>query len=926
MAWQQLFKQNGNFAVCAAFDDGRLYMGGYGDGAIYAYPPLEQVLSGTGEAILGMVNFKGTLFATCENNDAEGYRAHIYKQVAGGWSRLEVESHAALFCCVWGDYLVVTTSHEGPPTYQYIDVWLSSDGSSFSHIAKLSDWLWVPAVYRTELYLLGHAGAAGTDGGSKAVKLTNTGFVTVAALTGVSGIKEWQCAAVHSDLLFLGGGGWTIARDTTTLARVFSFDGTLCTLSKHVPDYSEIGAICSHSGTLYASAASGYKYTSGYATPGNSQVWKSTDNGVTWSLDNTFGCPQLYALVSTDQGLYAAGGGNGYVEAYLMASSTPSPTESLDAPTDITLTLTGGESKTATVSWTASESAQVTAYAIYVSYSTSLDARTVKPRFIQWVQSPTTSYSFAPGNQKADVRLWVSVRAMSVRRLKSADYSVMPTYFAISDFSEYSNSVIVAKTGGFDPPLYLAGLTPAPGDIEGTIRLDFPYSDQYPESYIELAYRLSLNTQLTTLATVAPVSGATDGSYTFDAPVSGASILFYARYKKVGVDPTVGYYSDYTVCAVPIVVPGPYATPTNVTANFETARSVRVTWQDESVGEAIFEVDRWRSTDSTWAKIVELAAGTETFTDNDVNNGILVQYRVRARSAGIYSEYGYSDYAPKPPASFSITKTSYDVLTYEAVIDFSGAGWTRYYDYPTIVDVQTSVDQSVWLTLQSFNADSATETAVTVMMPGMQLYYVRLRAANGAGETFSNAVVVDVVPDFYTVPNVPVYEPGSSKGWTVVVGKDGSGELDQSFTGVTRHEGYLYAANTESIGTLDASLSTAELTTQPVGDFWFGDKTVMSVELEATANRDIIVTVGSRADYKDRFFDQGKEVALHKSGRTGYTKEGREFEVTFKWRSGSGYDFFAWGGRLWLKVIGMQGFQTLPDFYGKYGYYKKGGK
>ncbi len=164
MAWTQLFKQGGNFGCCGAYSEGRLFVGGYGSGDIYAYPPFAQVAGNTGEAVLSMVEFRDTLYATSENNDSEGGTTRVLRRVGDTWAPVNIDGYAAYFCCVWGNSLVVTTCPDGRPTYQYIDVWVSSDGYNFSRLGRLGDWLWVPVVYKGDLYVLGHAGSAGTAG------------------------------------------------------------------------------------------------------------------------------------------------------------------------------------------------------------------------------------------------------------------------------------------------------------------------------------------------------------------------------------------------------------------------------------------------------------------------------------------------------------------------------------------------------------------------------------------------------------------------------------------------------------------------------------------------------------------------------------------------------------------------------------------
>ena len=311
--WQRVIDSPGGFAMSGVYINDKLHLGSYGDGHIYSWLPLVTELANSGEAVLGMAVFKGQIYATSENNDMAGQRTRVLKRTNVGWVESgSLKGYASYFMCVWGNYLVVTTTSD----LQSIDYWYSPDGANWTHGAHFNDWLWVPAVFRNELYFLGHGGPAGGPGQSKAVKWTGSGWSDVPALCGPC--LEWQCATEHGGKLYLGGGGWTLGRGTSQ-ATVYAFDGQTCQAVKHDQRFHEVQALLSSkiNGYLYASFGAGFK-----ADNGGSQLWASLD-GKDWLNAGAFDCPQLYTLLDTPYGFIAAGGAQGRLAVYYFDTQAP---------------------------------------------------------------------------------------------------------------------------------------------------------------------------------------------------------------------------------------------------------------------------------------------------------------------------------------------------------------------------------------------------------------------------------------------------------------------------------------------------------------------------------------------------------------------------------------------------------------------------
>ncbi len=293
--WVQSINTSGDFGMDGVYLNGKVYIGGYGDGKIYSYSPLITEINDTGESILGLAVFQNKVFATSENNNMQGQHTRVFKK-NGGWSEIGINGYAAFFTTVWNNNLIVTSTRN----LNSIDVNISSDGNSFGRMATFEDWLWVPVTYKNELYVLGHSGGPGGPGYSKAVKWNGSSFVNVPALS-INSVNEWQCATEHNGYLYLGSGGWTLNRGNS-VAGIYRFDGTNVVQVKSDSNFNETQALLSSRGALYASMGRGFK-----STGGSSKIWVMRND--VWKESGFFpNCPLLYALVETPSGYVAAGG------------------------------------------------------------------------------------------------------------------------------------------------------------------------------------------------------------------------------------------------------------------------------------------------------------------------------------------------------------------------------------------------------------------------------------------------------------------------------------------------------------------------------------------------------------------------------------------------------------------------------------------
>ncbi|TMB99975.1 MAG: fibronectin type III domain-containing protein, partial [Chloroflexi bacterium] len=96
-------------------------------------------------------------------------------------------------------------------------------------------------------------------------------------------------------------------------------------------------------------------------------------------------------------------------------------------------------------------------------------------------------------------------------------------------------------------------------------------------------------------------------------------------------------YSAYSNTAAATTLPPP-AAPGNLTASAQGARSIRLTWTDNSSIESGFRIDR--STDGVnFTQLGLLTANTTSYTNGGLTSGVTYFYRVRAYDGANFSAY-----------------------------------------------------------------------------------------------------------------------------------------------------------------------------------------------------------------------------------------------------------------------------------------------
>jgi len=589
------------------------------------------------------------VYAATENNDAADWpncRTGIYRRSGGSWTRGDLPGFATYFMCRWGNSIVFTYCNSN--RFTTVEVYQSTDGVNFNAMGQFSDWWWVPTVYKNELYVIGHKGKiqeAGNPCG--AIKWTGNNFVEVAALTGVSHVVEWQCAAEHNGYMFLGAGGWLLQRGDRDIAAVYRYDGASCVESLRVAGYSEASAIGSHNGVLYAAFASGFKYDGSYATPGNSQVWSSIDNGSTWTYNATFPMAQLYVLLSTGDALIAAGGNSDNLQVYSLVTGDPTvPVLSLQPPTNLVCAaIDNGPYEYMLITWdppTSMEGVQhyeiASTFQGYPVTVPSLRNIPVGPNNLEYRPTQPGNYTFRiriVGEGAGFYSTWTEWTPM--------------VFYLPEVYSVPTPIAPVATLIGWDQiNIYVP---------------PFDDTDVYTELFISIAGQL---------VSRGYIPGLT-GIYTIYGANAGATYTFCARYIRLG-----GYeVSRLSAISNTITILGSFEPPLNIVCSVSDYAplsstnipfAINISWQypyhpyiitdPTALVKLIpsFEIER-KLTTGDYVLICTIT-GDIQYRDVDVTPNNTMTYRVRARYGSILSSYSYSNTVPEPPTPPFISKIS----------------------------------------------------------------------------------------------------------------------------------------------------------------------------------------------------------------------------------------------------------------------------
>ena len=173
--------------------------------------------------------------------------------------------------------------------------------------------------------------------------------------------------------------------------------------------------------------------------------------------------------------------------------------------------------------------------------------------------------------------------------------------------------------------------------------------------------------------------------------------------------------------------------PTSLVGEAVTETRIDISWNDNSLDETIFKVERSDDAGATWTEIATTLADEYSYKDYDVTTGTTYSYRVRA-----YNIIGNSAYSnvislnplsvPEAPSNLAAT------LITDTQINLS---WTDNSDDEVGFKLQISLDQSTWNTI--YTAQAGETSYSNTGLNSTTTYYYRVFAYNDIGNSdYSN--------------------------------------------------------------------------------------------------------------------------------------------------------------------------------------------
>ncbi len=296
------------------------------------------------------------------------------------------------------------------------------------------------------------------------------------------------------------------------------------------------------------------------------------------------------------------------------------------------------------------------------------------------------------------------------------------------------------------------------------------------------------------------------------------STTYYYRARAYNAAGSSAYTSSVnaTTQAPPLAIP---AAPSSPSASAVSSTQINFSWTDNSNNETGFRIER-SPNNSTWAEITTVGSNITSYQNTGLSASTIYYYRVRSYNGAGNSAYTTSvnattqappvtiPTAPSNPAASAISSTQ---------INFS---WTDNSNNETGFRIERSPNNSTWaeITTVGSNITSYQNTGLIAST----LYYYRVRAYNGAGNSAYTSPVNATTHAAATVPSISA--PATSTGtFTVTMTYPFSGTLGSTSDGY-----YLEESTSPTTGfSVVASVTNTRQTswtkslTKPTGTYYY---------------------------------------------------------------------------------------------------------
>ena len=264
-------------------------------------------------------------------------------------------------------------------------------------------------------------------------------------------------------------------------------------------------------------------------------------------------------------------------------------------------------------------------------------------------------------------------------------------------------------------------------------------------------------------------------------------------------DSNVSFSSDPVHIKTPAeeIVPNE---PEDLEATAASPSEVDLSWADNSDNEDGFKIER-KEEGGTYSVIATVPTDTTTYKDTSVEEEKTYYYRVKAFNGKGDSAYS-NEVQVTTPAQQTVPSAPTNLAASASSCSEVALSWTDNSDNEEHFVVERAKKGGTYSILATLDPDTTEYTDSTV--EGGKIYYYRVKAVNGAGDSeYSNEANVSV-PECETVPNAPTNLSGTAVS---------SSEIDLTWNDNSDNEDGFKIERKEEGGTYSEVASLPENTT-----------------------------------------------------------------------------------------------------------------
>lgn len=866
--------------LSANYFNGKYYLGNYG-GCLISGPPW-QVLDNSGaESYLDVCVFNNQLWMAVEGKG-------LYKLTNSGPVLVHADGYAFHLTVFKGELYF---THGPNITELYLSkVTLAGQIVRTYNVFKdgvFGDFLYVVNSGGGYIFLCSHTGDPYSNGGAKVIYSTDgVNFIDWSAVSGIEPVyRVYYWATDGAYYLgtwptrdnWQGDGFGNVYRATSIGGAV---NKVLASGKNNIP------AIFAAGTKLYALASAGFNFRAGNTDAEESELYE-TSNGTSWTKTYTFaGDPEVSSAVANGNVIIFGGGKlNAFSSVYLSGELQilpPEPPTNVVAENLISIENVSG----IRVHWTASTTTEVIGYTLYKYIDGVWDGVVVNVDTTYYFDYSISlhKYYYLVRSRLSDETLfstWTTSNVYYAPYLRIPN-EYLPFSLNITSTEVSENNYSITLT--WNSNVYL--------DLSQTYYIEYSI-DGGSFTYVDTVNYSTTNIYSYIHSNILP-----GHVYTYRISV---------RYLT---------WSSDVVFFTPITVVGRYLRPpTDIITSFDVDEHIELSWTDNTVGTYSHVIQK-KVTNSIetvladWTDLAIVPAGTITYTDVSATPAVIQQYRIASKDGIYISNYLYSGLLPEVPKIVNAVSA--------VVVDNSiTITWATLEESAPIVSfvLEKRVDYGSWIRIDNIPATPVTYSYSTtdsdvVSGPG---YTYRIYAVNGRGSSnYGLSNKVSILPVLFTTATPAKYVAATGTGRTIVIGKEGAGQIQDEIFGLASLAGYTWYTDLDGLGYMTVGVKSIDLITNKFGNSLSGGKTIYSVELVTDNPDEVVITAFSRqSDGKFHRVDTSTYMPIYSHARMIAT--GPEFKLRLNSLSANPKSFTIDKAIVWVKTTDRRGFNTTPQ-------------